>query len=302
MTSYSALARGPGAAQSPPDHEELELPDRDRDADLPGEDADDPPVPVAPERTPFTFPAGPRAGDSLHRIFERLDDPVAPEAGLDEVCRKSLGAYGIDVQWAGVARTMIENARGVRLAAATGPGSGPGRSFRLGDLARPIPEMEFHFPVRGVDRRRLGAVLTEHGYDDPFAGAGGRPVEGFLRGFIDLVAVHDDCWYVVDYKSNLLGATPERYAGAHLAEAVRRSGYTLQYLVYLVALHRYLALRVRDYDYERHVGGAFYLFLRGVDPRAGMERGIHFDRPGADCIAALDACFAGGARAAERST
>ena len=144
-------------------------------------------------------------------------------------------------------------------------------------------------------------TLAEHGYDDPFAGAGGRPVEGFLRGFMDLVAVHDGCWYVVDYKSNLLGATADRYAGPHLEDAVRRSGYTLQYLVYLVALHRYLALRVRDYDYERHVGGAFYLFLRGVDPQAGMDRGIHFDRPSAACIAALDACFAGGPRAAEPS-
>ena len=301
MTSYSALARGPGAAQSPPDHEELELPDRDRDADMPVEEADGLPAQTAPERTPFTFPAGPRAGNGLHRIFERLDDPVAPEADLDDVCRESLGAFGIGVEWAGVARTMVENARRVRLTARTGPGSGPGRGFRLGELARPIPEMEFHFPVRGVDRRRLGAALAEHGYDDPFAAAGGRPVEGFLRGFIDLVAVHDGCWYVVDYKSNLLGATADRYAAPHLEEAVRRSGYTLQYLVYLVALHRYLALRVRDYDYERHVGGAFYLFLRGVDPQGGMDRGIHFDRPSEACIAALDACFAGGPRAAEPS-
>ncbi len=294
MTSYSALARGTGAAESPPDHEELELPDHDGDADVPAEQADDVSAPTAPERTLFAFPAGPRAGNGLHRIFERLDDSAGPSSDLDELCRESLAAFGIGAEWAGVARTMVENARSVRLVAASGPGSGAGSGFRLAELARPIPEMEFHFPVDGLDRRRLGATLAEHGYDNPFAAAGERRLEGFLRGFIDLVAVHDGCWYVVDYKSNLLGATPDRYAGPHLDEAMRRSGYRLQYLVYLVALHRYLGLRVRDYDYERHVGGAFYLFLRGVDPDVGMDRGIHFDRPSAACIAALDACFAGG--------
>ena len=300
MTSYSALVHGAGAADSPPDHEEVELPDHDGDAEAPVDEADRA-APARLERTPFTVPSGARAGNALHRILERLEDPALPYPDLDTLCRESLAAFGLGSEWVEVARAMVENARGVRLVASAGPGSSPGGGFRLGELQRPIPEMEFHFPVRGLDRRRLGAVLAEHGYDNPFTGAGARPVEGFLRGFVDLVAAHQGCWYVVDYKSNQLGPSPDRYVGARLDEAMRHNGYELQYLVYLVALHRYLALRVPDYDYERHLGGAFYLFLRGVDPEAGMERGVHFDRPSAACMAALDACLAGGRSTPEES-
>ena len=305
MTSYSALTRGPGAATSTPDHETVEMPDRDGD-DAPDTQVEEVFAPAGPsavqsrtrepsERTPFTFPSGPRAGNCLHRVFERLDGGDAPADDLDALCGESLAAHGFALEWTTVARTMVENARRVRLAALEGPGAGAG--FQLEGLNRPISEMEFHFPVRGLDRRRLGETLAAHGYGNPLAETSPRPIEGFLRGFIDLVAVHEGCWYVVDYKSNLLGPSPESYGPEELDRAMIRGGYRLQYLLYVLALHRYLTVRQPGYDYERHVGGALYLFLRGMDPSAGMERGVHFDRPSAGCIAALDACFAGGERA-----
>ena len=173
--------------------------------------------------------------------------------------------------------------------------------FRLGDPHRRLVELEFHFPVEGLDHARLSAALVEHGYPDPFPGAvrngtGGPapPLHGFLRGYIDLVVAHGQRWYVVDYKSNWLGPEPGDYAPEALAASMRAGGYTLQSLVYLVALHRYLATRLPDYDCERHVGGAFYLFVRGIDPAAGMRRGVYFDRPTAECLLALDDCFRGG--------
>ena len=297
MTSYSALARAAGAAEAPFDHEQVELPDHDSATEVVADEVAETDA-SGLERTPFTFPSGPRAGNCLHRIFERLDDP-ADAADVETVCRESLAAFGIGDEWVAVARAMVEDARAVPLAARTGPGSGDLRGFRLGALERPIAEMEFHFPAAGLDRRRLGATLEAHGFGNPLAGSSARPIEGYLRGFIDLVAVHDGCWYVVDYKSNLLGATGDRYAGAHLDDAMGRSGYRLQYLIYLLALHRHLALRLPDYDYERHVGGAFYLFLRGMDPAAGMARGVYFDRPSAACLAAIDACFGGAPAVAE---
>nr|MBA2432577.1 hypothetical protein [Chthoniobacterales bacterium] len=44
-----------------------------------------------------------------------------------------------------------------------------------------------------------------------------------------------------------------------------------------VALHRYLRVRKRGYDYEQHFGGAFYIFLRGIDP-AQPTNGVHHQR------------------------
>ncbi len=177
------------------------------------------------------------------------------------------------------------------------PGGG---GFRLGDPIRRLVELEFHFPVEGLDRECLAARLVEHGYPHPFArtvpdgsGEPQPPIHGFLRGYVDLVVEHAGRWYVLDYKSNWLGPVPADYAPEALDEAVRVGGYPLQYLIYLVALHRHLTTRLPGYDYECHVGGAFYLFVRGVDPAVGMRRGVYFHRPSAACLYALDECFRG---------
>ena len=54
--------------------------------------------------------------------------------------------------------------------------------------------------------------------------------------------------------------------------------YILQYHLYALALDRILRLRLPEYGYETHFGGAIYLFLRGVT--AGRsDRGIFYDRP-----------------------
>jgi hypothetical protein len=60
-------------------------------------------------------------------------------------------------------------------------------------------------------------------------------------------------------------------------------------VLYLLALHRLLKLRLPDYDYDRHVGGALYLFLRGSQ---SPSRGIHAERPPRALIEALDHLFA----------
>ncbi|MCW8904501.1 hypothetical protein, partial [Sedimenticola sp.] len=78
-----------------------------------------------------------------------------------------------------------------------------------------------------------------------------------------------------------------------LASAMARDGYFLQYLLYSVALHRYLAQRIPEYDYERHFGSVYYLFMRGMSPATGAEYGVFRDRPAKRLIEALDRYFAG---------
>ena len=304
MTSFSALsaegARATGAAA----HALVERPDHD---------AGDTPSPQAGERgdtsagddavrNAFTFPRGAAAGSCVHRVFERLDRTPAgdPAPDLDTVCRDALRDFGFEDTWHAILRTLIEGTRAVRLCE---PGRSSGSNaagFRLADPVRRIAEMEFHFPVAGLIRGRLAACLEEHGYPHPFGddagsgAAGGRaPIDGFLRGFVDLTVEHDGRWYIIDYKSNWLGGELADYAPAALRHATFTSSYPLQYLIYLVALHRHLGVRLPGYDYERHVGGVFYLYLRGIDPATGMSRGVYFDRPPRACIQALDDCFRG---------
>ena len=313
LTSFSALTATAtaGSSGSPvalpdvdrPDHDQHEAPERADDAVTPVEDEA---IGAAP-----SFPRGPVAGSCLHRIFERLDE--APEAApdLDGICRDALAEFGFRGDLREAARTMVERARAVRLvepeagpangAARSSPGPGGSAGFRLVDPVPRLVELEFAFPVAGLDRARLGASLRENGYRDPFAPAPeGRPseappppIDGFLRGFVDLVVEHAGRWYVIDYKSNWLGSSPEDYSREAVAAAMRASAYPLQYLLYLVALHRHLGLRLPGYDYERHVGGVFYLFVRGMDPAAGTERGVWFDRPAASFVRGLDGLFRG---------
>jgi exodeoxyribonuclease V beta subunit len=74
---------------------------------------------------------------------------------------------------------------------------------------------------------------------------------------------------------------------------MHREFYVLQYTLYCVALHRYLGFRLSGYGYERHFGGVFYLFLRGVDSTRGPTFGIYRDRPSSELVTELSRCLTG---------
>jgi exodeoxyribonuclease V beta subunit len=76
-------------------------------------------------------------------------------------------------------------------------------------------------------------------------------------------------------------------------KAMKEHHYTLQYLLYTLALHRYLKLRLSDYHYERHFGGIYYLFLRGMQPQSGHRLGVVAERPPGGFIEALDRLIEG---------
>ena len=267
MTSYSALAAG---------EHEAAYPD---------------PEPAADDvRNEFAFPAGSRSGNCLHEILaQRQAQPPQPDSSPDGVYRDALAKYGIDARWIETARTMVTNSLHTPLL----PAGDAGNTFRLGDVDRPITEMQFHLPLRGFRCGELRRVLEAHGYD-PRLAAGAGEINGFLNGYIDVVARFDGRWYVMDYKSNWLGNELADYSSGAIERAMAQYGYHLQYLLYLTALHRMLRIRLPGYDYDRHVGGAFYLFLRGMRPTAPGS-GVYRDRPSRACIEAIDACFRGDA-------
>ena len=237
-------------------------------------------------------------------VLLREPEPERPDGASGAGDRAGSGGRADAGGVPGSGEDAAEGRRSSRGAATGSDGSGrvaTTNGFRLAEPHRRLVELEFHFPVEGLDRDRLAVRMVEHGYPHPFARAGAaaasgssQSIHGFLRGYVDLVVEHAGRWYVLDYKSNWLGPAPADYGPEALTGAMHAGGYTLQSLVYLVALHRYLSVRLPGYEYERHVGGAFYLFVRGTDPVAGMRRGVHFDRPTTACLLALDDCFRGG--------
>ena len=282
-TSYSALSVGVSGGANEADHDAVDLPDHDEATVTEEEET---PMAPPPEdgATIFTFPSGGRSGRCLHEIFERhLGN--SDSANLEQTCAAILSRYGFQEKWQPVARTLVENSLDTPLSR---PGEA-GNVFRLSDLERPITEMEFHLPLCAFKRAELRRCLEAHDYD-PRLPDGNREINGFLHGYIDLVAQHDDRWYVMDYKSNWLGPDLAAYSAEAIERSMRHHGYHLQYLLYLTGLHRLLRLRLAEYDYERHIGGVFYLFLRGMRPNAPGS-GVFRDRPSRACIEAIDACF-----------
>jgi exodeoxyribonuclease V beta subunit len=90
---------------------------------------------------------------------------------------------------------------------------------------------------------------------------------------------------VLDYKSNQLPG----YGADELARSVREHEYDLQYLLYTLALHRWLRFRLgAAYDIGTHLGGVRYLFCRGLDEGGG----VHALRLPDELVLALDALFA----------
>ena len=164
--------------------------------------------------------------------------------------------------------------------------------------------------------RSLGAALGAPREDPPWpasyglalrAGVAAFPdLAGFLTGSIDLVyrvrRGRSHRYYLADYKTNWLGearlgSRPARSTVAHyerkaLAGEMVKHHYFVQGQLYLLALHRYLRLRLgARYDYDEHLGGTVYLFLRGMSaaPAPGPTPGVFFDRPPRAVIEALDA-------------
>jgi exodeoxyribonuclease V beta subunit len=253
-------------------------------------------VDLAPTDARFT---GTRFGNALHLALEGVDftrwrdwRADAPPPGEEDVMFAALRREGyVDADLddglpllAGLVRKTL-NAR-------------MPEGARLCDLPADArrAEMEFHFAMGPVEVDALLALLHAHGVSLVRHGFGlRRRIEGLMTGKIDLVYAHDGRFHVLDYKSNRL---PD-YGVDTLAEAMRESEYDLQYLIYTLALHRWLRFRIGDaYDYEAHVGGVRYLFCRGLDAHAGGGAGIHATRPSRALIDALDALFAVGARSA----
>jgi exodeoxyribonuclease V beta subunit len=93
---------------------------------------------------------------------------------------------------------------------------------------------------------------------------------------------HNGKYYILDWKSNFLGNSLEFYNSEHVKSAMYENNYNLQYLIYTVALTKYLKLRKPDFDYEKDFGGVIYLFLRGV--RTNGQTGIYYSKPAEQLI------------------
>jgi exodeoxyribonuclease V beta subunit len=199
------------------------------------------------------LPAGPVFGQLVHDFLEHTDFTQPDWALLDTLWQR----YGYGEQAPLALRAMLRHTV-----------SGDCMPFQLSGLPPENIWKESHFVLHApqVDSRALDNLL---GHRPDWTPLPATRLQGYLQGFIDLIVEHEGRYYVLDYKSNRL----ERYDQDAMADAMASHHYTLQALIYTLALDRHLRHLLPGYDPAIHLGGARYLFVRGM--REGRRDGVY---------------------------
>jgi exodeoxyribonuclease V beta subunit len=227
------------------------------------------------------FPRGAGPGNFLHEQLEWMAQEGFGQVD-DEQFRERLAQR---IQRAGWGNRRDDALAWLRMIAVTPL---PPVGCALADIDSPLAEMEFWFPSRQLDvaaldrlcrRRMLGTtprpVLPE------------RQLHGMLKGFTDLVFECHGRYWVLDYKSNALGPGDTAYTQAAMAAGMAEHRYDIQGAIYMLAVHRLLRARLGDeYSPHEHLGGAVFLFLRGIGNPA--THGCYLLEPDLELLDGLD--------------
>lgn len=248
-----------------------------------------------PAATGFrAFPAGRLGGIALHDVFESLDFRRAGEARTREMVQRTLERHGLFTATPDGSQRLDDVMRMLQ-AVSTAPV--PGATFALAEVPvrDSLREWRFDLSVQSASVRRIADALARHGsvhareYAPVLRTLRDSSVGGYLSGVVDIAFEHEGRWWLMDWKSNDLGEGDDAYHPEALSKAMMQAHYTLQYHLYLLALHRHLQLRHPGYDRARHWGGVAYVFLRGVTG-AGAQ-GWFRDAPTPELLEALDAAL-----------
>ena len=251
----------------------------------------------------LAFPRGTKAGDAMHGMLEIADFPaVAPDTPEADALRRSIARSRIEQflsfpdeasldKAVGEAARMIYDVVNAEIL--------PGIRLRDVKMTERASEMPFLLRMRdGLSASDLKDELERFGEMYAIPNLSDDDLSGFLTGFIDLAFGAKDRFWILDWKSNAITRfvrTQADFTQQVMSDEMRVHRYRLQYLIYLVALRRFLKARLgSEYD-DSLLGGACYVFLRGVsaDALRGPDgiQGVVYDPVGAERIARLDELF-----------
>jgi len=296
LSSFSALSRNLR-------HGGVSSPDRDSATGQTLDDSLNKSVVLASSLLRFNLAKGAHTGNLLHDILEHTDFalpnwPETMERPLQKYGQLTPGYQEHDLQiWLEqVLTTPLNGSFMTNLGGDTSP-------LSLGSLskAKTLRESEFYYPMCDAKPEQLTQLLSQHrnmGGDGSVQSIVSLPayqkLKGMMHGFIDLIFEHDNKYYICDYKSSHLGDNFEDYDQQAMKTNIEKNHYDLQYLIYALALHRYLKLNLENYNVAEHFGGVYYLYLRGMtNDVAHQNCGVYYRDIPFEELNILDQLFLG---------
>ena len=245
-------------------------------------------LPKEPSVDIFSFPKGTRAGTFFHDLLEHLDF-TEKEEEIKQIISLKLDEHGFEQIWLDTIYDTIKKLLNLVIDPKI-----KGLTLSQIPMKNRINELEFYFPLKKITPEIIEQILRDYGlieFDVGIPDKIGRlrfdPVEGFMRGFIDMIFFWNNRFFLVDWKSNFLGDKITDYKTDSLFRVMKKEFYTLQYLIYTIALDQYLRSSISGYNYQKDFGKIYYIFLRGIDPQKGSNYGVYIDKPDPELISTL---------------
>ncbi|MBF7073033.1 UvrD-helicase domain-containing protein [Glaciecola sp. MH2013] len=239
----------------------------------------------------FTMKKGADAGNLLHDILEHIDFTAA---NWNEAASAPLAKYlSLNDTDKSLLFDWLQECLEVPIV----------DNISLSSLAKTstLREAEFYFPMEALNLRALTTILNEYrlsrcgSFDVSFNAVNMQNIpdlRGMMHGYIDLIFEHDQRYYVADYKSTHLGDSFAQYKAQACHLNNQHHLYDLQYLLYSLALHKYLQTNLVDYRFDKHFGGVKYLYLRGMKKiDDNTVTGVFSDQLEFKWIQALESAF-----------
>ena len=243
------------------------------------------------------FPHGATVGSMTHKLLENCaghfdlfapdkQDSAANAESIENKVAAAMREYGFDPEDDTRKRQLLDGVTRTLQVPLPKSADGKGAGIPLSGIRqdRTVAEMEFFLDAPGsLDLGQILFTLANTASEQTRPLIDGKNAShdgnGILNGIIDLIFEHDNKYYIVDWKTNWLGASDADYTPERIRPVMGKEGYVLQSYLYAAALLKFLRQRGKDYD---AFGGVYYIFLRGLS--RGTQNGIWFDVPPRECL------------------
>ncbi|AHE62944.1 exodeoxyribonuclease V subunit beta [Borrelia parkeri] len=145
---------------------------------------------------------------------------------------------------------------------------------RLCDIQELQKEMEFLIKIDTKIYEQKSLFKNHNKLDLTFN-------DRYIKGIIDLIFKINNKVYILDYKTNYLGANLKDYNLTNLKKKMKQEKYDLQYKIYALGTKKILFKSPEEYN--KYFGGVIYLFTRAfqknIKEQSKTQNGIYFTIP-----------------------